>query len=376
MIPPPATVSARLTQVRDSLRAAPLDALVVTHLPNLRYLTGFSGSAGAALLLPRTCLLLADFRYVTAAHELAASLEGQITVETFDRSYDEAIVDVLRRERCLRIGIEAAYLPVSRFNAISSGLAARSALPVDSLTAAPALVPTERLVERARLIKDGAEIEVFREAGRRLGALAEEVPSFVREGRTELEIAADIEAAMRRSGFSRPAFETIVATGPNSALPHARPTVRAVGAGEPTVLDFGGVYDGYCVDLTRTVQLGAVSERQARLYAAVQEAQEAAIRAVRPGVAASSIDAAARSVLERHGLGEAFGHGTGHGLGLEVHEEPRIARQSPRLPDQVIEPGMVFTIEPGAYVPGVGGVRIEDDVLVTAGGCEILTRRS
>ena len=376
MNPPPATVSARLTHVRESLRAVPLDALVVSHLPNLRYLTGFSGSAGAALLLPRTCLLLVDFRYVTAANELAASLNGQITVETFDRSYDEAIVDVLRRERSLRIGIEAAYLPVSRFNAISSGLAARSPLPVDSLTAAPALVPTERLVERARLIKDDAEIEVLREAGRRLGALAEEVPNFVREGRTELEIAADIETALRRSGFSRPAFETIVASGPNSALPHARPTARTVGAGEPTVLDFGGVYDGYCVDLTRTVQLGAVSERQAKLYAAVQEAQTAAIQAVRPGVAASTIDAAARSVLERHGLGEAFGHGTGHGLGLEVHEEPRIARQSPRLPDQVIEPGMVFTIEPGAYVPGVGGVRIEDDVLVTAGGCEILTRRS
>jgi Xaa-Pro aminopeptidase len=370
----PATVSRRLTHVRDSLRAAQIDALVVTHLPNLRYLSGFAGSAGAAVLLPRTCLLLVDFRYVTAANALASALAGLVTVETFDRSYDEAIVDVLRRERCLRIGIEAAYMPVSRFNAISSGLASRAPLPVGSLTAVPALVPTERLVERARVIKDGDELRILREAGRRLGALALEVPLFVREGWSELEIAADIETAMRRAGFSRPAFETIVASGPNSALPHARPTDRRVGVGEPTVLDFGGVYDGYCVDLTRTVQLGAVSPRQDRLYAAVREAQTAAIRAVRPGVAASTIDAAARSVLERHGLGEAFGHGTGHGLGLEVHEEPRIARPSPRLPDQVIEPGMVFTIEPGAYVPGVGGVRIEDDVLVTEDGCEVLTR--
>ena len=270
--------------------------------------------------------------------------------------------------------MEAAYLPVSRFNAISSALAARPALPVETLTAAPALVPTERLVERVRLIKDGVELDTLREAGRRLGRLALEVPEFVRAGRTERAIAADIDTAVRRAGFSRPAFETIVASGPNSALPHARPTDRPVGVGQPTVLDFGGVYGGYCVDLTRTVQLGAVSERQARLYAAVREAQDAAIRAVRPGVAASAIDAAARSVLERHGLGEAFGHGTGHGLGLEVHEEPRIARQSPRLPDQVIEPGMVFTIEPGVYVPGVGGVRIEDDVLVTVDGCEVLTR--
>ena len=157
---------------------------------------------------------------------------------------------------------------------------------------------------------------------------------------------------MREAGFSRPAFETIVASGPNSALPHARPTDRAIQDGGPHRAGLRGVYDGYCVDLTRTVQLGAASEALARLYAAVREAQQAAIAAVRPGVAASAIDAAARSVLERHGLGEAFGHGTGHGLGLEVHEEPRIARQSPRLPDQVVEPGMVFTIEPGAYVPG------------------------
>ena len=139
------------------------------------------------------------------------------------------------------------------------------------------------------------------------------------------------------------------------------------------MLDFGGVYDGYCVDLTRTVQLGAAPEALRRLYAAVSEAQQAAIEAVRPGIAVSSIDAAARSVLDRHGLGEAFGHGTGHGLGLEVHEEPRIARPSPRLPDPIVEPGMVFTIEPGAYVPGIGGVRIEDDVLVTPQGVEVLT---
>jgi len=368
------TVGSRLAQVRDHLRAAQIDALVVTHLPNLRYLTGFAGSAGMAVLMPRTCLFLVDFRYVTAANALASPLDGRITVETFDGSYEEAIVDVLRRERCLRIGIEAAYMPVSRFNAISSGLAARAPLPVGSMTGAPALVATERLVERVRVIKDDEELAVLREAGRRLGALAVRVPELVQEGRTELEIAADIDAAMRQSGFSRPAFETIVASGPNSALPHARPTDRPVRAGEPTVLDFGGVYGGYCVDLTRTVQLGAVSGPQAKLYAAVREAQTAAIRAVRPGVAASTIDAAARSVLERHGLGEAFGHGTGHGLGLEVHEEPRIARQSPRLPDQVIEPGMVFTIEPGAYVPGIGGVRIEDDVVVTRDGCDVLTR--
>ena len=373
MIVPAETVAARLARVRGAMRPAGVDTLVVTHLPNIQYLTGFTGSAGAVIVLPRTCLLVVDFRYVTAGNSLTASLGGLVTLATFERSYDEALVELLRREGSLRVGIEAAYLPVARFNTISAGLAARAALPVESVDAA-ALVPTERLVERARAIKDRVEVDILREAGRRLGLIARRVDSFVSEGRTERAVAADIEAAMREAGFSRPAFETIVASGPNSALPHARPTDRVLQAGDPTVLDFGGVYDGYCVDLTRTVQLGAVSESLRRLYVAVAEAQEAAIAAVRPGVASSAIDGAARAVLARYGLADAFGHGTGHGLGLEVHEDPRIARPSPRGSDPIVEPGMVFTIEPGAYVPGVGGVRIEDDVLVTDTGCEVLTR--
>jgi len=370
----PPGAAARLARVRLHMAQAAVDALAVSHLPNVQYLTGFVGTAGAAIVLRDVCLLVVDFRYVTAAAALQDALGGLVRVETFERSYDEAIVDLLDRAGASRIGVEAAYLPVSRFNAISAGLAAKAPLPLHSDTRTAVLVPTERIVERARVIKDDSELAVLREAGRRLAAVAEGVPGLVREGRAEREIALDIELAMRRAGFTRPAFETIVASGPNSALPHARPTDRVVRAGDPTVLDFGGVYDGYCVDLTRTVQLGAVSGPLAKLYAAVAEAQQAALAAVRPGVAASAIDAVARAVLERHGLGAAFGHGTGHGLGLEVHEEPRIAKPSGRVPDTVVEPGMVFTIEPGAYVPGLGGVRIEDDVLVTENGCEVLTR--
>jgi Xaa-Pro aminopeptidase len=351
-----------------------IDALVVTHLPNIQYLTGFSGSAGALIVLPRACRLVVDFRYITAATALASQLEGLVSVVTFERSYDEAIADILLREGSRRVGVEGAYLPVSRFNAISAGLALKAPLPVEPADSAPLVVPTERLVERVRIIKDAAEIAIFREAGRRLAAVARDVPGLVRAGRTEREIANDVDRALLKAGFSKPAFETIVASGPNSALPHAHPTDRTVQTGESTVLDFGGVYDGYCVDLTRTVQVGAVSEAIQHLYVAVAEAQQAAIRAVQPAVAASVVDAAARSVLERHGLADAFGHGTGHGLGLEVHEEPRIGRATPRLPDELLGPGMVFTIEPGAYVPGIGGVRIEDDVLVTVNGCEVLTR--
>jgi Xaa-Pro aminopeptidase len=195
----------------------------------------------------------------------------------------------------------------------------------------------------------------------------------VQPGRSEIDVAAELDWIIKQTGFERPAFETIVASGPNSALPHARPTRRVLREGDGVVLDFGGVYDGYCVDLTRTLPLGDVGADFRRLFAAVAEAQQAAIASVRPGVSANQVDAAARDVLSRYGLEEAFGHGTGHGLGLEVHEEPRIAKARTGLPDVPLEPGMVFTIEPGVYVDGIGGVRIEDDVLVTKAGCEVLT---
>jgi Xaa-Pro aminopeptidase len=223
------------------------------------------------------------------------------------------------------------------------------------------------------VVKDEAEIATLKEAGRRLGRATAEAASLARAGRSEIDVAGDLDALLRRWGFERPAFETIVASGPNSALPHARPGRRVLAEGDGVVLDFGGVYDGYCVDLTRTVELGDAGTDFRRLFAAVAEAQQAAISAVRPGAKASSVDDAARAALGRYGLEGAFGHGTGHGLGLEVHEEPRIGRPLAGQPDLELQPGMVFTIEPGVYVEGVGGVRIEDDVLVTDSGCVVLT---
>jgi Xaa-Pro aminopeptidase len=366
--------AARLACVRDRMTAAVLDALLVTHLPNVRYLTGFTGSAGSVVVLRDRAVLLVDFRYVTAARQLSERLTPEVlAVETVERTYEDAVVALLRREGCGRIGIEAAWLSVSRFNAMAAALAATAPFPLQADGPVPALVPTERLVERARAVKDASEVDTLREAARRLSGIARRLPSFVAAGRREREVAVDLEMAMRDAGFSRPAFDTIVASGPNSAFPHARPTDRRLGPGEPTVLDFGGVYDGYCVDLTRTVQLGPPSPALSRLYEAVEEANRAAIAAVRPGVRPSDVDAVARTVLERHGLAEAFGHGTGHGIGLEIHEEPRVARKIEGLPDDPLAAGMVFTIEPGVYVPGLGGVRIEDDVLVTVGGCDVLT---
>ncbi len=364
----------RLSRVRRLIADAGIDALLVSHLPNVRYLTGFAGTAGSLVVTPARAVLVIDFRYATAASELAeAAGGGTFDVAVAEANPDDSLTGVLCGLDCRRIGIEAASMPVARFNRLSGALAAAGAPLAGSAQGCSSLVPTERIVERARMVKDGGEIATLREAARRLSGVARELRPLVAPGRTEREIAAEIDAALRRAGFERPAFETIVASGPNSALPHARPTGRVLERGEGVVLDFGGVYDGYCVDLTRTLQTGAGPAALRRIFAAVVEAHAAAVAAVRPGIRASEIDDAARAVLDRHGLGAAFGHGTGHGLGLEIHEEPRLTRAGTGHPDPIVEPGMVFTIEPGAYVPGTGGVRIEDDVLVVEGGAELLT---
>ena len=373
---PSSSFVSRLARIRDAIRAANLDAFVVSHPPNIRYLTGFNGSAGILVLTPAAWVLLVDFRYVIAARTLLHTDPGLgdvLTMTEIAASYDQGLIDLLRQSRAERIGIESVHMSVSRFNRLSTALADTPPTPFEATGPCPVLNPVERVVEQARLIKDEGEIETLREASRRLAAAAVEVPRFVQEGRSELDVSADIDALMRRLGFERPAFETIVASGPNGAHPHARPGRRLLQAGDGVVLDFGGVYDGYCVDLSRTVQLGPVHPEFRRIYDAVAEAQQAAIATVRPGVMATEVDAAARAVLDRYGLGDAFGHGTGHGLGLEVHEEPRLGRPVPGLPDVALAPGMIFTIEPGVYVEGFGGVRIEDDVLVTETGREVLT---
>ena len=233
-------------------------------------------------------------------------------------------------------------------------------------------MPADNLVEKARLIKDEYEIALLRRGGALITKVIEALPAIVRPGRTERAIAADIERAMADVGFSAPAFETIVASGPNSALPHARPTDRSIGQGDLVMLDFGGVLDGYCVDVTRMSAVGPLTDRAMALFDAVKVATEAAIAAVRPGILTSDVDRAARDLLTARGLGDAFMHSTGHGLGLDVHEAPRVGRSDPEA-HELMQPGMVFTIEPGAYIEGLGGVRLEDDVLVTETGSEVLT---
>jgi len=356
----------RIARLRADLRRSGLDAVVLTHPPNIQYSTELRATAGAAIILPGRTVLVVDSRYLSVARSVADT-RADTSVERAERSLDEAVVAVLRRENPGRVGVEGAHLPVARFNRIQSLLGTAAA----GDAAGPVLIVTERLVERLRAVKDAGEIATLREAARRLSSVASQLRTFAIPGRTERQIASAVDDALKTAGFDRPAFETIVASGPNSALPHARPTARALREGEGVLLDFGGIYDGYCVDLSRTLHVGPESPAFRRLFDAVSEAHAAAIAEVKPGALPVDIDGAARRVLARHGLAEAFGHGTGHGLGLEVHEEPRI---SPHAPEgEPVLAGMVFTIEPGAYVPGTGGVRIEDDVLVVEGGCEVLT---
>lgn len=371
---PPFPVIDRLSRLRADLGAAGFDAFLVTHLPNLRYLTGFAGTAGAAIVTADRCVLIVDFRYATAAREVLSAHETPaVDLEVAGGGFDEAVAAALVRLETIRVGIEAASLTLSRFNRLSAALSAAGTIAAGAADRRPVLIPSERVVEARRMVKDAGEIATLREAARRLSEVARGLRGVAREERSELAVAADIDAALRAAGFERSAFDTIVASGPNSARPHARPGPRVLQRGDGVVLDFGGVYDGYCVDLTRTLHLGVPAAALRSLAGAVGEAHAAAIAAVRPGARPSEIDAAARDVLIGHGLGEAFGHGTGHGLGLEVHEDPRITRLPAALPDDPVEPGMVFTIEPGAYLEGVGGLRIEDDVLVVEGGCEVLT---
>jgi Xaa-Pro aminopeptidase len=361
-------LAARHRAVRDRLASVGLDGLVVTNPVNIRYLSNHVGTAGTFVLTARDAHLLVDSRYGESVRQLqssAAACPG-LNVVPVPGSYDDALLGLLGTSGMpSSLGIEAAHMTVARKAWLDRVIDSR-ALPLR-------LQATTRVVEESRLVKDAGEVDALRDAGARIASVAEAAFAAVRPGVTERAVAAVIEAALRAAGYDRPAFDTIVASGPNSALPHYRAGDRSLCEGDLVVLDFGGFLDGYCCDLTRTVSVGAPTPDARRLYSAVLEAQSAAIRAVKPGVSATSIDAAARDVLESKGLGGAFGHGTGHGLGLDVHEDPRLGQPRPDEASVQLAPGMVFTIEPGAYLPGFGGVRIEDDVLVTEGGCELLT---
>jgi Xaa-Pro aminopeptidase len=331
----------------DSLRESLEEPLLVTHGVNVYYLVGFASSNAALLVEPDRVRLFSDFRYAEAAR----AVEGVEFVET-RRSLAAALAELLEG----RIGFEADAVSYANWETLSAG---------DGLE----LVPRRGLVEALRAVKDDEELAAIRRAAEitseGYARLAEE--PFV--GRTERDLAYRLDGFFHELGAHAPAFETIVAAGPNGARPHARPTDREVGAGETVVIDAGAMVDGYCADCTRTFATGPLPDELQNAYAVCLQGQLAGLEAVRPGVTGLDADTAARVEIEEAGLGEKFGHGLGHGVGIEIHEAPRLSRES----TDTLAAGHVVTVEPGVYLEGLGGIRIEDLVVVADGGPEVLT---
>jgi len=349
----------RQVQVRSLLSGAKLDALLVTHLPNVRYLCGFTGSAGALLVTKKQPVFFTDGRYTAQAQEEVKGARIVIAAKAPLTTLAEWLGSQKAVTRSLKLtGFEADRLSFAGHRSL-----ARSLPPGIRLRSTPGLVET------IRMRKDGDELERMRAAALLGAGLFDRAREVIRPGVKETVVAAEMEYAASKAGAEGMSFPTIIASGQRSALPHGRASLQPIPADGFVVCDFGVILAGYCSDMTRTVYVGHPSEEARSAYSAVREAQQAGIEAVRPGAKLGEVDAAARKVLQRHKLAKYFTHSTGHGVGLEIHEAPRVAANQ----EDELRPGMVITIEPGVYLPDKWGIRIEDMVAVTETGCEILT---
>jgi Xaa-Pro aminopeptidase len=347
----------RLEKLRSAMSAEGLEALLITNPVNRRYVSGFTGSAGFVVVTADQAWLFTDFRYMTQADEQAPDFK----IVEHGAPALASIGDALRAAGVQRVGFEQQHVTYGAYRSYASDIG-------QGLT----LAATDGLVERLRRIKDAGELAVMRKAVAVADAAFEHILSFLKPGLSEREVALELETFMRRQGAKGSSFDIIVASGERSALPHGVASDRLIGTNEFVKMDFGALYDGYCSDMTRTVVMGAPTEQHRRIYDIVLEAQEAALAGIRSGIQGWEGDALARDVITKHGYGGMFGHGTGHAVGMDIHENPRLNKTE----DAVLEPGMVVTVEPGIYLPGFGGVRIEDIVVVTENGCDVLTKSS
>lgn len=343
----------RLERVRTILGERNLDALLIQKDENRAYVSGFFGSAGIVIVTPKEAILLVDFRYVEQAGREAPEFE----VLKADRQFIEALTGLVSQRGWKRIGFESETVTVKQYQDYVAKLQAAELVPVEG-------------IDRLRWVKDEDELARIRHAVEIADAAFAHIRSHLRPGAVERDIALEMEFFMRRHGADREAFETIVASGPRSSLPHGRAADRVLQGGDLVTVDFGAVYRHYISDCTRTVVIGDVSPKQRDVYDTVLEAQQTAVRGIRPGMTGKEADALAREVIAKAGYGDAFGHSLGHGVGLMVHEGPTL---SPRE-EAALGPGMVVTVEPGIYLAGWGGVRIEDLVVIRNDGCEVLTR--
>ena len=345
---------ARTDRLIALLPDAGADLMLISDLVNVRYLTGYTGSNGLALVGPRTRTFITDFRYTEqSAEEVDPSFERRIAPQDLAESVGEVLP-----EGPLRLGFEDAHVSVRTHARLRELLDERVEL-----------IPTGGVIEKLRAVKDDAEIERIRAACTLADAALEQILADGLIGHTEREVALALEFAMRELGAQRPSFASIVAAGPHGALPHAQPRDAVIEPGELVVIDWGAELDGYCSDCTRTVATGPIGEQAQEVYALVRAAQLVGVEAVRAGRDGREVDGLARAVIDDAGYAEQFGHGLGHGVGLEVHEAPRLSKRS----DDTLAPGNVVSVEPGVYLAGAFGVRIEDLVVVTETGCEILT---
>ncbi len=329
-----------------------IEALLITSLPNVHYLSGFSGSNGAVLLTAARAVLFTDPRYQTQA-----PLQSDCEIKIAKGPLLLQIIKTAKKRKIVRLGFERSRISFENYDTLK-----REAPQIK-------LVPTPGLVEQLRMVKSAAELGAIKTSVELNSAALEKALEAFRPEMTESDLAAEIDYRMRQLGADGTAFDTIVAAGTRSALPHAHPTGRPIGANQLLLIDMGAMVAGYASDMTRTFAVGRIAPQAKRIYRAVLESQLAAIDAVKAGVPASRVDRAARDVLKRYGFDQFFIHSTGHGLGLEIHETPRIGKKEPTR----LQAGMAITIEPGVYVEEFGGVRIEDTVVVTETGCAVLT---
>jgi Xaa-Pro aminopeptidase len=352
---------ARQKKLREHLATTRFDSLLISHLPNIRYLCGFTGSAGLLLIDDSHSLFFTDVRYDTQGREEVKGAKVIISRTAALSALGELMGAQRKRPKGWTIGIESEHMTVAEKKRLT-----------DLLPRGHRLRDAAGTVERARLIKDADELRSIRAAVQLGASLFDRALEKLRPGVKETDVAAEMEYAARQAGAEEMSFPTIIASGARSALPHGRATEQAIAPGGFVVCDFGVILAGYCSDQTRTVWVGAAPEKARSAYESVREAQQAAIAAVRPGIRVAEVDEAARKVLRKAGLGRYFTHSTGHGVGLEIHEAPRVAAGQ----NEILRSGMVITIEPGVYFPGKWGVRIEDMVAVNENGCEVLTPTS
>jgi Xaa-Pro aminopeptidase len=351
----------RQTHLRSELSPSRCDALLITHPPNIRYLSGFTGSSGALLLTRDECVFFTDSRYTQQAKAQVVAQKTVISKKAPAVAASEWISNrapASRKPNGKALGIEGQHVSLAARKNVTAALSKNIRIR-----------ETASLVERVRMIKDVDEIAAIRAAVELGAGLFQRALETIRPGVSEVEVAAEMEYAARMGGAEGMSFETIIASGARAALPHGRASEAAIPSGGFVVCDFGVILHGYCSDRTRTVYAGAATSEARRIYDAVLASQMEAIETVRPGVKVDQVDRAARKSLHKSGLAKYFTHSTGHGVGLEIHEAPRLAKGQ----QEVLRPGMVITIEPGVYLSGRWGVRIEDMVVVTEHGCEVLS---